>query len=90
MLIDPAYHPGLTQATFRIGDSVTNLVTPMMSYFALIVTFAQKYDEKYGTGTIISTMIPYSALLLVMWSGLLVVWMLADIPLGLDGPIYLP
>ena len=61
------YHPALTQAAFRIGDSVTNLVTPMMSYFALIVTFAQKYDEKYGIGTIISTMLPYTILFTIGW-----------------------
>jgi len=62
------YHPALTQAAFRIGDSVTNLITPMMSYFALIVAFAQKYDEKYGIGTIISTMIPYTILFTVFWN----------------------
>jgi aminobenzoyl-glutamate transport protein len=90
MLIDDPYHPGLTQAAFRIGDSVTNLITPMMSYFALIVTFAQKYDEKYGIGTIISTMIPYSLFLFIGWSLLLVVWMWIGIPLGPDGPIFLP
>lgn len=90
MLIDNPYHPGLTQAAFRIGDSVTNLVTPMMSYFALIVTFAQKYDEKYGIGTIISTMIPYSVFLFIFWTALLVVWMYTGFPLGPDGPIYLP
>jgi aminobenzoyl-glutamate transport protein len=90
MLIDPAYHPALTQAAFRIGDSVTNLITPMMSYFALIVTFAQKYDEKYGIGTIISTMVPYSFLLFIGWSLLLVIWMLIGLPLGPDGPIFLP
>lgn len=90
MLIDPPYHPGLTQAAFRIGDSVTNLITPMMSYFALIVTFAQKYDEKYGIGTIISTMLPYSFLLFVTWTALLVLWMVFGIPLGPDGPIHLP
>lgn len=90
MLIDPPYHPGLTQAAFRIGDSVTNLITPMMSYFALIVTFAQKYDEKYGIGTIISTMIPYSLLLTIFWTLLLVVWMLTGLPLGPDGPIFMP
>jgi aminobenzoyl-glutamate transport protein len=90
MLIDPPYHPGLTQAAFRIGDSVTNLITPMMSYFALIVTYAQKYDERYGIGTIISTMIPYSVLLFFTWTGLLVVWMLLGIPLGPDGPIFMP
>ena len=90
MLIDPPYHPGLTQAAFRIGDSVTNLITPMMSYFALIVTFAQKYDEKYGIGTIISTMIPYTVMLTIGWLLLLVIWMLVGIPLGPDGPLYIP
>lgn len=83
------YHPGLTQAAFRIGDSVTNLITPMMSYFALIVAFAQKYDEKYGIGTIISTMIPYTVLFLIFWTILLVVWMLLGLPVGPDGPLYL-
>jgi aminobenzoyl-glutamate transport protein len=90
MLIDPPYHPGLTQAAFRIGDSVTNLITPMMSYFALIVTFAQKYDEKYGIGTIISTMIPYTVLLTLGWVLLLIIWMIIGIPLGPDGPLYIP
>lgn len=89
MLIDPPFHPGLTQAAFRIGDSVTNIITPMMSYFALIVTFAQKYDNKYGIGTIISTMLPYSVIFFIFWTGLLVVWMLLGIPLGPDGPIYI-
>ncbi len=89
MLIDPPYHPGLTQAAFRIGDSVTNLITPMMSYFALIVTFAQKYDEKYGIGTIISTMLPYTVMLTIGWIALLVIWMLVGIPLGPDGPLFI-
>lgn len=89
MLIDPAYHPGLTQAAFRIGDSVTNLITPMMSYFALIVTFAEKYDEKYGIGTIISTMLPYTIMLTLAWLSLLIIWMLTGLPLGPDGPLYI-
>ena len=83
------YHPALTQAAFRIGDSVTNLITPMMSYFALIVAFAQKYDEDYGIGTIISTMIPYTVILTVLWIAILVIWMLLGLPLGPDGPLYL-
>lgn len=83
------YHPALTQAAFRIGDSVTNLITPMMSYFALIVAFAQKYDEKYGIGTIISTMLPYTILLTIIWTILLVVWMWLGLPVGPDGPLYL-
>jgi aminobenzoyl-glutamate transport protein len=89
MLIDPPYHPALTQAAFRIGDSFTNLITPMMSYFALIVTFAEKYDKRYGIGTIISTMLPYSIFLGIFWTGLLVIWMLFGLPLGPDGPIYI-
>lgn len=81
------YHPALTQAAFRIGDSVTNLITPMMSYFALIVAFAQKYDENYGIGTIISTMIPYTVFLTIFWTLLLVLWMFIGIPLGPGGPL---
>lgn len=84
------YHPALTQAAFRIGDSVTNLITPMMSYFALIVAFAQKYDEKYGIGTIISTMIPYSIIFTIVWTALLLIWMSTGLPLGPDGPLHLP
>ncbi len=83
------YHPALTQAAFRIGDSVTNLITPMMSYFALIVAFAQKYNEKYGIGTIISTMIPYTIIFTVFWTLLLVVWMWIGLPTGPDGPLFL-
>ena len=82
------YHPALTQAVFRIGDSITNVITPMMSYFALIVAFAEKYDEKYGIGTIISTMLPYSILFGVLWTLLLVTWMLLGLPVGPDGPLH--
>ncbi len=89
MLLDNPYHPGITQAAFRIGDSLTNLITPMMSYFALIVTFAQKYDERYGIGTIISTMLPYTIFLTVFWTLLMVLWVYLGIPLGPDGPIYI-
>jgi len=81
------YHPALTQMVFRIGDSLTNVITPMMSYFALIVAFAEKYDEDYGIGTIISTMLPYSIVFGLFWTILLIVWMLLGLPVGPDGPI---
>lgn len=87
MLLD--YHPSLTQAAFRIGDSVTNPITPMMSYFALIVTYAQRYSEKYGIGTLISTMLPYSVMFGLFWVVLLIVWMLTGFPLGPDGPLHM-
>lgn len=76
------YTPELSQVVFRIGDSVTNIVSPMMSFFALIIAFIQKYDKKAGIGTIISTMLPYSIALFIAWIILLVVWVLLDIPLG--------
>lgn len=84
------YHPSVTQMAFRIGDSLTNVITPMMSYFALIVAFAEKYDERYGIGTIISTMLPYSLILGLVWSLLLIAWMLLGIPVGPDGPLHYP
>ncbi len=83
------YHPGITQAAFRIGDSITNIITPMMSYFALIVAFAQKYDEKYGIGTIIATMLPYTIVLSIFWTVLLAIWMLLGLPTGPGAPLYL-
>jgi len=84
------YHPGITQAAFRIGDSITNIITPMMSYFALIVAFAQKYNERYGIGTIIATMLPYSIVFGILWTILLAVWMLLGLPTGPDAPLHMP
>ena len=89
MLMLLGYHPGTTQAAFRIGDSVTNVITPMMSYFALLVTYAQGYDKKYGVGTIISLMLPFTIVFLVAWIILFGVWFYIGAPLGLDGPIML-
>ena len=87
MLMLLGYHPGLTQAAFRIGDSVTNVITPMMSYFALLVIYAQKYNKDYGVGTLISLMIPFSIAFLIAWLILLAVWFFLDLPLGFDGPL---
>ena len=82
MLMEMGYSPALTQMAYRIGDSSTNLISPLMSYFALIVAFAQKYDDESGAGTIISTMLPYSMVFLIGWSLLLVVWFVLGLPLG--------
>ena len=74
--------PALVQMAFRIGDSSTNLISPLMSYFALIVAFSEKYDEESGAGTLISTMLPYSIAFLIGWTALLVVWYVFNLPLG--------
>ncbi|MFR5602152.1 MAG: AbgT family transporter [Lachnospiraceae bacterium] len=76
------YPPELTQVAYRIGDSCTNLITPLMTYFGMIVVFAKKYDKESGIGTLIATMLPYSVLFLIGWSLLLVVWMILGLPLG--------
>lgn len=76
------YSPELTQVAYRIGDSSTNIITPLMTYFAMIVVFAKKYDEDSGMGTLIATMIPYSVCFLIGWSVLLVIWMIFGLPLG--------
>jgi aminobenzoyl-glutamate transport protein len=82
------YSPELTQCAYRIGDSCTNVVTPMMSYFALIVAFAQKHKPESGIGTIIATMLPYSLFFLITWSLLLIVWILIGIPVGPGAGLY--
>jgi aminobenzoyl-glutamate transport protein len=76
------YTPELTQAAYRIGDSVSNVVSPMMSYFALIVAFFERYDSKAGIGTVIATMLPYTTVFLICWSLLLVAWMALGLPVG--------
>lgn len=82
------FSPELTQAAYRIGDSVCNIITPLMSYFPLIVVFAQKYDPKTGIGTIMSMMMPYSLAFFIGWTGLLIIWFLLEIPLGPGAGIY--
>lgn len=82
------YSPELSQAVFRIGDSVTNIISPMMSYFALIIVYYQKYDSKSGLGTLIGTMLPYSLVFFVVWVSLMIVWILTGLPLGPDAGIY--
>lgn len=82
MLMAVGYSPELTQLAYRIGDSTTNIISPLMSYFAVIVAFAQKYDKDTGIGTIISTMVPYSLLFLLSWTLLFVVWFVLGWPIG--------
>jgi aminobenzoyl-glutamate transport protein len=67
MLMLIGYSPEVIQAAYRIGDSVTNIITPMMSYFGLILAFANKYDKDLGIGTIIAMMLPYSIFFFIGW-----------------------
>jgi aminobenzoyl-glutamate transport protein len=84
------YSPELTQAAYRVGDSVSNVISPMMSYFALIIAFFQKYEPKAGLGTVVATMLPYTFVFLIGWSVLFVAWLLLELPLGPGSPMFLP
>lgn len=84
MLMTLGLSPELTQAAYRIGDSSTNIITPLMPYFPLVVVYAQKYVKNTGIGTMISLMLPYSFSFLVGWTLLLLAWWGLGLPLGLQ------
>lgn len=74
--------PATVQCAFRIGDSCTNVISPMMSYFALIIAFLQRYDRKAGLGTLVATMLPYSVVFLLAWTTFFGIWLALGLPLG--------
>ncbi|MFM8481390.1 MAG: AbgT family transporter [Gammaproteobacteria bacterium] len=84
------YSPELTQTAYRVGDSVTNIISPMMSYFALIIAFFQKYEPRTGLGTIVAVMLPYSVTFLIGWSVLFGMWLAIGLPIGPDSPLEYP
>ncbi|MFW6348714.1 MAG: AbgT family transporter, partial [Cyclonatronaceae bacterium] len=89
MLMLIGYSPEVIQAAYRVGDSVTNIITPMMSYFGLILAFANKYDRNLGIGTIISMMLPYSIFFMLGWMALFYVLIFGlGIPPGPGAEIY--
>ena len=88
MFMQIGFSPELTQVAYRIGDSVTNVISPLMSYFAVVIAFAEKYDKKAGIGTIVSMMLPYSLIFLIGWIALLIVWYLIGLPLGPMAPLF--
>lgn len=88
IMMQLGYSPELTQMAYRVADSATNIISPLMTYFAIIIAFAQKYDRKMGIGTLISVMFPYSMFFLLFWTLTLVVWMLFGIDLGPGSGIY--
>ncbi|WP_423190035.1 AbgT family transporter [Alkalibacterium sp. f15] len=89
MLFEVNIAPEMTLMAYRIADSSTNIISPLMSYFAMILVFAKRYDEKSGLGTIISTMLSYSIAFLIAWTLLLIVWYVIGLPLGPGAQIIL-
>jgi aminobenzoyl-glutamate transport protein len=89
MLMLLGYSPEVIQAAYRIGDSTTNIITPMMSYFGLILAFAARYDRNLGIGTIVATMLPYTLAFLTGWVILFYLWVFAlGLPVGPEAPTF--
>ena len=85
MFVELGLTPEYTQLAYRIGDSTTNIISPLMSYFPIIVGFASKYEEKEGSmgiGTIIAMMLPYSLVFLIGWSIMFIAWTYLGLPIG--------
>ena len=91
MLMLLGYSPELTQAAYRVGDSVSNVITPMMSYFGLILAFATRYVRNLGIGTLIATMLPYTLVFLLGWTAFFYLYVFVlGLPLGPAAPLYWP
>lgn len=90
MLMELGVSPDLTQAAYRVGDSSTNIITPLMPYFPLIVVFCQKYVKSTGIGTLIALMLPFSVCFLVLWSAFLLLYWALGLPLGIGAHYTFP
>lgn len=80
--------PEFTQAAYRVSDSATNILSPLMTYFALIIVVAQRYDKKIGIGSLVSVMLPYSLAFWAVWTLMTIGWMGLDLPLGPNAPVF--
>ena len=90
MFMQVGISPELTQAAYRVGDSVTNVITPLNPYLIIILAFLRRYVPKAGLGTLLSMMIPYALAFAAAWLILLLVWISLEAPLGPGGPLFIP
>ena len=90
MLMALGLSPELTQAAYRVGDSTTNIITPLMPYFPLVVVFCQRYVKNTGIGTVAALMLPYSVCLLITWTIFLLAYWALGFPLGIQGGYVYP
>jgi aminobenzoyl-glutamate transport protein len=84
MLMQLGISPDLTQAAYRVGDSTSNIITPLMPYFPLVVVYCQKYVKSTGIGTVVAMMLPYTISFIVLWTAFLLLMWGVGIPLGLQ------
>jgi aminobenzoyl-glutamate transport protein len=88
MLMLAGFSPELVQAAYRVGDSVSNVITPLNPYMIIILALVQKYVKNSGMGTLIAMMLPYTVVFSIVWGILLVGWLLLGIPLGPGGGLH--
>ncbi|MCG7588185.1 AbgT family transporter [Photobacterium sp. OFAV2-7] len=86
MLMAVGISPELTQAAYRVGDSVSNIISPLMVFFPLVVVYTQRYVKSSGIGTLASLMMPYSIAMLIGWTIFLLAYWAIGIPLGIQAP----
>ena len=90
MFMHLGFHPAFTQLLYRIGDSITNCVSPLYPFFPILLGWIAEIDkEKAKVGTVLSFLVPYAAFLLIGWVIMLILWYLIGIPVGPDSPIFL-
>lgn len=87
MLMLVGFHPAFTQMLYRIGDSISNPITPMMPYLPLLLSYAQKYDKHMKLGSLLSSLMPYTIILSIVWPLFMIIWYLLGFPLGPGGPL---
>lgn len=90
MLMQLGISPDLTQAAYRVGDSSTNIITPLMPYFPLVVVYCQRYVKNSGIGTVVAMMLPYSVTFLAIWTIFLLLYTFTGLPLGIQSSYAYP
>ncbi len=90
MLMQLGISPDLTQAAYRVGDSSTNIITPLMPYFPLVVVYCQRYVKDTGIGTVTAMMLPYSIAFLISWTIFLLLYTFSGLPLGIQSSYIYP
>lgn len=89
MLAQLGYNPAFVQLMYRVGDSITNCISPLYVYFPLLIGWVRQYDKKTGIGTVVSLLVPYAVVLFIMWVVLLFVWYWLNLPIGIGEGIFL-
>jgi aminobenzoyl-glutamate transport protein len=87
MFMQVGISPELTQVAYRVGDSVSNVITPLNPYVVILLVFMQRYMSRAGIGTLVALMLPYAVAFTIAWTAMLVLWMAAGASLGPGGPL---